>query len=113
MRSCKFQILHFCTDKLSSFRIAVSYLHMRSSAVFQICFSDVLYLPWNRFTSQLARRMANNMSTDPEFEYDAPKYIDFNLLQQGHLEDDDADTWFGKETSPTSLLLPTSSLVGC
>ena len=37
-----------------------------------------------------------DISTDPEFEYDAPTYIDFNLLQQGKMEDDNADAWFGE-----------------
>ena len=40
-----------------------------------------------------------DISTDPEFEYDAPTYIDFNLLQQGKMEDDNADAWFGELTS--------------
>ena len=37
------------------------------------------------------------IKTDPGFEYDAPTYVDFNLLAQGRLEDDNADEWFGKE----------------
>lgn len=33
---------------------------------------------------------------DPAYECDAPTYIDFALLQQGKLEDDNADEWFGE-----------------
>ena len=29
------------------------------------------------------------------FEFDAPTYVDFDLLEQ--VEDDNADEWFGKE----------------
>ena len=57
----------------------------------------------------MARAIANNSMSmyEHEYEYDAPRYIDFQHLQEGHLEDDDVDTWFGKETSSISLLLPT------
>ena len=36
------------------------------------------------------------MEPDPAFEYDAPTYMDFNLLRQGKIEDDGVDAWFGK-----------------
>ena len=36
------------------------------------------------------------MDPDPAFEYDAPTFMDFNLLQQGKIQDDDADEWFGE-----------------
>lgn len=37
-----------------------------------------------------------NVNMDPAYECDAPTYIDFALLQQGKLEDDNADEWFGE-----------------
>ena len=33
---------------------------------------------------------------DQRFEYDAPTFVDFQLLQEGQLEDNDMDKWFGK-----------------
>ena len=39
---------------------------------------------------------ATLMEPDPAFEYDAPTYMDFNLLRQGKIEDDGVDAWFGK-----------------
>lgn len=33
---------------------------------------------------------------DPIYEYDAPHFLDFELLKQGLADDQDADMWFGE-----------------
>lgn len=40
--------------------------------------------------------MDDDIDTDPRYEYDAPMFVDFGLLQRGALEDVDADQWFGE-----------------
>ena len=41
--------------------------------------------------------MATESDIDPKYECDAPLYVDFEQLKQnGGLEDDGADSWFGK-----------------
>jgi len=41
--------------------------------------------------------MATEPDIDPKYECDAPLYVDFEQLKQnGGLEDDGADSWFGK-----------------
>ena len=39
--------------------------------------------------------MCELSKVDPNFEYDAPNYVDFDLLKQG-VDDEEADRWFGE-----------------
>ncbi len=37
-----------------------------------------------------------DFAIENRYEYDAPTYVDFELLRQGDLDDNDVDQWFGK-----------------
>ena len=48
--------------------------------------------------------MCELSKVDPNFEYDAPNYVDFNLLKQG-VDDGEADLWFGECLSLRELII--------
>lgn len=43
----------------------------------------------------------DDFAVESRYEYDAPRFVDFELLRQGELDDDDVDQWFGKHIKAT------------
>lgn len=43
---------------------------------------------------------AKTAEMDPNYEYDAPTYVDFETVRLGLEDDDGVDGWFGKHSMP-------------
>ena len=47
---------------------------------------------------------AKTVEMDPNYEYDAPTYVDFETVRLGLEDDDGVDGWFGKHYAPHKRL---------